>query len=93
MTKKYFQVTSKTTCIDVVLHAELDFDIIFVRGGDSQIHHLKITLFTKGFLEESALKVVLGEAFGFASLLVIISGRTKNDATFIFWLEQMTLNK
>ena len=74
MVKKYFRVGSKNAGIDVTLHADSIFDIIFARGC-VEVDHLKMSLFTTGFLKEMRvwwgnLKVVVGEATGFASLLV-----------------------
>ena len=37
--------------IDVILHVEFIFDIIFDRGR-VEIDHLKIRFFTKGFLKD-----------------------------------------
>ena len=49
--KKYFGVGSKTVGIDVTLHAEFIFDIIFARGR-VEIDHPKMRFFTKGFLKD-----------------------------------------
>ena len=42
---------AKTMGIDVILHAEFIFDIIFDRGR-VEIDHLKMRFFTKGFLKD-----------------------------------------
>ena len=47
--QKYLSMKSKNVGIDVTLHAELDFDILFHRD-DPRFGHLKIMLFSIGFL-------------------------------------------
>ena len=44
MIKKYFRVTAKSGGMDVVLHAEHNFDVIFARSV-LEIGHLKIMFF------------------------------------------------
>ncbi len=73
MIEKYFEDGSKNVGIDVTLHAEFDFNIIFDRLR-VEMGHLENTLFAYGFLKvtPAILKVVFGEPKGFAVLLVIM---------------------
>ena len=61
MVKKKLRMRSKNAGIDVTLHADFIFDITFARGC-MEIDHLKMSLFTMGFLKEM-LKATLSKSF------------------------------
>ena len=74
---------SKNAGIDVTLHADSIFDIIFARGR-VEMGHLETRFFTKAFLKGirvycGGLKVVVGEASGFASILVLLNTNSKEQ--------------
>ncbi len=51
MTEKNLWVEVKSTYIDVTLHAEFSFDIIFGRWQREMVH-MKNTFFMEGFLKD-----------------------------------------